>query len=180
MQEQKTQNVNNNAFWLLTTPWRAEAIENSSRTRAVEWIIWARRPSWRNAPSMKSKTWEKRISREQQKREAWRRYLLPCPVLFLKCLRITGEVSDHQGKFEYAECVERKKLYAHGFYHRILRAKGRDSARKRPKWESRDISVDVAANAFPKAVSTLAWWNGNGEMSCSTMPFLKRVPWGEQ
>ncbi len=30
-------------------------------------------------------------------------------VMFLKYLRITGEVSDHQGKFEYAECVERKK-----------------------------------------------------------------------
>ena len=30
-------------------------------------------------------------------------------VVFLKYLKITGEGSDSQGKFEYAECVEIEK-----------------------------------------------------------------------
>lgn len=33
-------------------------------------------------------------------------------LVFLKHLKITGEISDGQGQFEYAECVESKKAPA--------------------------------------------------------------------
>lgn len=99
-------------------------------------------------------------------------------VVFLKYLKITGRGSDSQGKFEYAECTEVKKvlcphcrcaeLYVHGYYRRMLSAKGRDGARKRLKLKIKRYKCRCCGKSFSQNcdhVGLMKWQRRNERLN---------------
>ena len=99
-------------------------------------------------------------------------------VVFLKYLKITGEGSDSQGKFEYAECVEIEKaqcphcrsteVYRHGYFRRMLSAKGRDGARKRLRVKIRRYKCRCCAKSFSQScehIGVTKWKRRNARLN---------------
>ncbi len=77
-------------------------------------------------------------------------------VVFLEYLKITASGSDSQGKFEYAECVEREnaryphcggeELYAHGYY-----GEGRDAARRQLRLKVKKYRCRCCGKCFSQS-----------------------------
>ena len=130
------------------------------------------------SPARKKRQRRKVLAKEQKTLSMEEKSPTMPSVVFLKYLKITGAGSDSQGKFEYAECVEIEKaqcphcrssgLYRHGYFHRMLSAKGRDGARKRLRLKIKRYKCRCCGKCFSQScdhIGVAKWKRRNARLN---------------